>query len=294
MRTFEHSRNIHEARFGLPREGGADFLLSSDWHYDNPHCDRDLLHRHLDEAKYKGALVCCFGDLFCFMQGKYDKRSDKSDIRPEHVAGDYIDTVIMDTAEKLKPYHDILFVLSLGNHESAIRNRHETNVMERLVQAIRMMTPTSPVQLGGYGGWLVVSAGRGKDTGRVESRVAIKYFHGSGGGGPVTKGAIQQQRAAVVYEGAEIVYMGHVHEHQSTVFVKERMCPSHTKIELVEQEHLRGATYKEEYGDGNGGFHVECGRPPKPLGGWWVNVHLKKRKNMNVKKKLGWECKRAK
>jgi hypothetical protein len=29
-------------------------------------------------------------------------------------------------------------------------------------------------------------------------------------------------------------------------------------------------TYKEEYGDGSGGYHIEKGRPPKPLGGAWL------------------------
>jgi hypothetical protein len=29
---------------------------------------------------------------------------------------------------------------------------------------------------------------------------------------------------------------------------------------------IRTPTYKDEYGDGGGGFHIERGRPPKPVG----------------------------
>jgi hypothetical protein len=32
----------------------------------------------------------------------------------------------------------------------------------------------------------------------------------------------------------------------------------------------RRQTYKEEYGAGEGGWHIETGKPPKPLGAWWL------------------------
>lgn len=67
------------------------FLLRSDAHHDNPKSDRSLELKHLQEAVgYDAGVIDC-GDLFCAMQGKYDKRSSKSDIRPEHQAGDYLD-----------------------------------------------------------------------------------------------------------------------------------------------------------------------------------------------------------
>ena len=44
-------------------------LLLSDIHWDNPKCDRELLKRHLDQAKEIGADVLLNGDTFCLMQG---------------------------------------------------------------------------------------------------------------------------------------------------------------------------------------------------------------------------------
>jgi hypothetical protein len=35
---------------------------------------------------------------------------------------------------------------------------------------------------------------------------------------------------------------------------------------------VRTATYKEEWADGYMGFHVERGRGPKPLGGYWMTL----------------------
>lgn len=55
----------------------AIYLLISDIHFDNPHCDRALLKRHLDKALDIGATIMIFGDLFCAMQGKYDPRGSK-------------------------------------------------------------------------------------------------------------------------------------------------------------------------------------------------------------------------
>ena len=50
-------------------------LLLSDIHWDNPKCQRDLLKRHLDEAKEIGADVLLNGDTFCLMQGAYDVKT---------------------------------------------------------------------------------------------------------------------------------------------------------------------------------------------------------------------------
>jgi len=31
-------------------------------------------------------------------------------------------------------------------------------------------------------------------------------------------------------------------------------------------------TYKDEYGKGEGGWHIETGKPPKPLGAYWLRM----------------------
>ena len=36
------------------------------------------------------------------------------------------------------------------------------------------------------------------------------------------------------------------------------------------QTHIKLPTYKEEYGDGFSGWHVETGKEPRPLGAWWL------------------------
>lgn len=83
---------------------GDSLLLLSDVHWDNPHCDRRKFKQALDKAKERGAKVAIFGDFFCAMQGKYDKRSSKIAIRPEHQTGNYLDSLVDTAAERLPPH----------------------------------------------------------------------------------------------------------------------------------------------------------------------------------------------
>jgi hypothetical protein len=51
----------------------------------------------------------------------------------------------------------------------------------------------------------------------------IKYFHGSGGGGIVTKGAINLTRALESFEGFDVFTMGHIHENWSRNDVRDSL-----------------------------------------------------------------------
>ena len=130
MRAERISKNVHV----IDCESEAEFLLISDLHWDNPHCERALLKEHLDEAVRREAGILVFGDFFCAMQGKYDKRADKSALRPEHQATNYLDALVDTAATWLEPYSKNIVMLADGNHETAIRKHLETDLLERLCQ----------------------------------------------------------------------------------------------------------------------------------------------------------------
>lgn len=48
-----------------------------------------------------------------------------------------------------------------------------------------------------------------------------------------------------------------------------------------QQEHLQLSTYKQEF-DLRGGYHIEKGRPPKPLGGTWLRFYYDSKARGNV------------
>jgi hypothetical protein len=241
-------------------------LLLSDLHWDNPKCDRVLLKKHLDLALKGGNDVLLNGDTFCLMQGAYDPRKSKQDIRPEHNVNSYLDAVVNDAIEWFKPYAHIIKVVGYGNHETNIIKRQETDVIQRFVFGLNRECNTD-IQVGGYGGWIVYQF---KDN-VIRKTFKIKYFHGSGGGGPVTKGVIQFNRMSSFIDGADMIWMGHVHECNEVIYTSEFLNKSHG-IELRNILMVRTATYKEEYNKGLGGWHVERGATPKPLGGRWLNM----------------------
>lgn len=244
--------------------------LMSDVHWDNPHCDRKLLKQHLDKCLDENIGIGINGDLFCLMQGKYDPRRSKNDILPEHNVANYLDAVVNTAIDYFKPYAHLIQFVGYGNHETAIIKNCETDVIERFVSGLNREAKTE-IQVGGYGGWWVVRVELRK---KIHSLFKIKYYHGSGGGGVVTKGVIQNNRMQVMIEGADCIWSGHVHELYHHADMAEELVFSHSggfRVDTKYIHHVRTASYKEEYDEGYMGFHVERMRPPKPLGGYELN-----------------------
>ena len=240
-------------------------LLSADRHHDNPACDRNLEKRHLDEALARGALILDFGDLFCAMQGKYDPRSSMDEIRREDVGEDYLDRIVTHAARDYAPYAENWLLLGKGNHETNIRRRHGTDLLSNLAHRLNADHGGS-VHLGGYGGWVRFMFVTNK-TRRMSYK--LKYHHGAGGGGPVTRGVIQTNRQAVYLPDADIVVNGHTHDSWYVPIARERLSDG-GKIYQDLSHYVRVPGYKDEYADGAGGFHVERWGAPKPIGAAWL------------------------
>jgi hypothetical protein len=268
MMLIKHGKNIHQ----LNVEGKHfQIAMLSDIHWDNPKCDWDYLKKHLDYCLENNILIHINGDMFCLMQGRGDNRRNKSDIRPEHNNAKYLDSIVETAVEWWSPYAHLLTVIGYGNHETGIIKYQETDILQRFVDLLNYENKTN-IYTGGYGGWLIINQTYRKNS-RQTSR--IKYFHGSGGGGVVTKGALNLTRALEMYEDFDVFTMGHIHENSSRNDVRE-MIKHHSQkgYEIKHKDiHLMlTGTYKEEYGDGSHGWHVERGAPVKPVGGRILDI----------------------
>ena len=263
MIVRKHAKNIHEILLQGKR---VKIAMLSDLHWDNPKCDWDLLKRDLDYCKTNNIPVMVNGDFFCLMQGKGDRRGNKSDIRPEHNNAKYLDSIVETAVEWFSPYADILTVIGYGNHETSVIKWQETDLLQRFVDLLNYKNGTN-VYAGGYGGWIIL---RQEISAGIESSFKIKYFHGSGGGGVVTKGALNLTRALEMYEDFDVFTMGHIHENAARNDVRDTI-DFNSKIgyrhEHKQIHMMLTGTYKEEYGDGSKGWHVERGAPVKPTGG---------------------------
>jgi hypothetical protein len=262
MELIKHAKNIHELKISGTK---VKIAMFSDIHWDNPKCDWDLLKRDLNYCLKHSIPMMFNGDTFCLMQGKWDPRGTKSDIRPEHNNIKYLDSIVETAVDFFSPYAHLITVIGYGNHETSVIKRQETDVLQRFVDLLNYKNGSN-VQTGGYGGWLIV---------RQEVRTncfhitKVKYFHGSGGGGIVTRGEINLTRALEMAEDFDVFAMGHIHENKCTNIARDIL--EHQAQVGYSQKHRQihmmiTGTYKEEYGDGSKGWHVERGAPPKPVG----------------------------
>jgi hypothetical protein len=246
-------------------------LLRSDAHHDSIHADRDLERRHLTEALGTDAYVCDFGDLFDAMQGRFDPRRgpDRRDLRQEYWDGHYLDRLVDVAAERYEPFAARWLLMAPGNHETAVAKRHEVDLTDRLVQAIRFRRPDVPLRRGTYAGWILFRFQKEGDP-KHGATLRLYYHHGYGGGGPVTRGTIQTARMAVYLPDADIVVSGHTHDHWTLPIARARVT-DRGHVREDRQLHVRLAGYKGEFLDGEG-WAIERGMPPKPKGAAWLSL----------------------
>jgi hypothetical protein len=247
------------------------FLLMSDNHFDSIYCARDLMTEHLELAKKRRARIMVFGDFFDAMQGRFDPRRSMDELREEYRREDYYDYVVKDARDYLLPYAHLIDILADGNHELSVLKNANTNLPDRLVYALNDKAGSKIVH-GGYGGWVrymfnLSDGGFGKRT-----SIKLKYFHGSGGDAPVTKGVMHTNRQAVFLPDANIVVNGHNHNQYHLVLNRERIS-NKGELYFDLQHHIRVPGYKQSYGDGTGGWDVTRGAPPKPVGGVWLRFY---------------------
>lgn len=299
----EISRNVHfiHHRF-LSTSDNFWVLLTSDRHHDNPHCNVEMEKRHLEEAKERNAVIIDYGDLFCAMQGKFDRRASKEDIKPEHQSGNYLDKLVSTATDFYAPYANNFAIMGPGNHETAMLKHHETNLTERLVERLNMSTG-SEIKMGGYSGWVKFKFWYGKEqtTGSNVTNSGVQksmdsknlwYHHGYGGDAPVTKGTIQTGRQAVYVPDAHFVCTGHTHNEWIFPIQRVRLKESGL-LYHDEQLHIKTPGYKEEYDDGYAGWHIERGGPPKPNGAMWIRFFYRKTSDQKTRG-VHYEVTRAK
>lgn len=273
--TTAVSENVHIIEVSaenLRRDGNTfELLVQSDQHFDNvDKCDRTMMKRHLEQAREKNAPVIGLGDLFCAMQGRHDKRKSAG-ANPFPDREDYFDAIVEECVDFHRPYADLLTVYGRGNHETSVVKNANTDLLARWAYRLGKETDAPGPSIGGYGGWIFLRFKEANTT--WKQTVKIKYYHGSGGGGPVTKGVIGTNRRAVYLPDADVILTGHIHNEWNLTLARERITNA-GRIYLDEALHVQCPTYKEEYGSGDKGWHILRGAPPKPVGGTWLSFRV--------------------
>lgn len=262
--TLTHSDNSFNQITYKPsgEKWAAEALLLSDLHFDNPHCDRDLLKTHLDEAVAKNAPIIVAGDFFCAMQGKGDLRGSKADVRPEHNVGNYLDSIVTEAVNWWQPYKQHLAIVGKGNHETGVLDRKEVDLIGNFGALMRASGGIT--QTAGYASYIKLSYLYNRNNSKY-----IYMHHGYGGGSQATRSTNHWMQYIGQVE-ADVYIAGHTHWKEHVPY-RRAYCTTRGRVNYKDIHCLRLGTYKDEYrSDDMSGYHHVKGRGPRPLGGWWM------------------------
>jgi hypothetical protein len=264
------SPHAHEIRWEYTADDNVFWaLLTSDRHWDNPHSDHDLQERHLKQAQEIGAPVLDHGDVFDAMQTTHDPRRDYDSLRGEHKGRDYLDRLVTTAMEFFEPYADQLVYFMLGNHEKAILDNNNTNLLQRLAARLSDRNDT-PIDARPMEGW---TRFRFEHEAGGKVRTAKMYsHHGWGGSARVTKGTIKSNRRAAMLADAHIVTTGHIHQSWE-LSIQQKYLAGNGEQKDRKQLHVQLPSYKKET-ENKSGYHVEKGREPRPVGARWLRFEV--------------------
>lgn len=266
--------------FTIEMECGEGFeqwvMLTGDRHFDAVRCRRDLLKEHMELAQERDAIIIDVGDFFDAMQGKYDPRKDYREMREEYLGTNYLDKIVKDAADWHEPYKHLFALVGMGNHETELERRMNTNLVERMVERWK---PCECIAAG-YTGYVrfMFRFNKTKST-----SLFLKYHHGRGGRAPVTRGVIDTNRMAVMFPDANFVISGHNHESWIVPIAQERINNKNGKVFTRNQWHVRVPSYKDGWGSlDDRGFDIEKGTP-KPSGCIWLRFYGRFARKSSIK-----------
>lgn len=269
--SYDVVNNVTTAKINFQRKKSWEkwFLLSSDRHFDHPKSDRDLQTYHLNQLKERGGHLIDNGDLFCFMQGKFDKRGSKSSVKDIYNNSTHFDSIIDDASDYFAKYKEQLFYFGVGNHEYDIKNRAEWSPLRRFSDTLELKHGCKNFVVGDYSSYIKLKFECGDGN-----RQSINLFlhHGFGGNAPQTKGLLPMRRMQETYPDADVIMTGHTHT-QFLVPIKRYRLDRNGKTYYDNQYLLKTPTYKDEFDKGRASWGTKKGFAPAPLGAWWLKFY---------------------
>lgn len=270
-------------------ENQIELLCISDAHIDNKKSDVKLMQSHMAEAKKRGSWIIFNGDTFCAMQGKWDKRADQDQLRPELHGNNYLDKLVQYAESILEPYAENILLIGHGNHETSIIRHHQTSLIDRLIQGLKKNKKCQS-DVGAYMNHIQIGF-QGKTSKQTVIPKTLTAYHGAGGGAFVTKGSIDLARMAQSLPDSHIVWIGHKHNELTRTEPRTRINAMGT-IYHDEQFGFMTPGYKS-WDDEAMGWEIERSPHPKPIGAAWLTF-TPGRKDYKTCMEVEFEFRRAK
>ena len=276
MKITQPDRNVLDLNISCSSTQKGSIMCMSDVHFDSIKCDTNLFEKHLAMAEEYKAPVLIGGDLFDAMQGHDDPRRTMEELKKEYKQDSYYDALVLDVAKTLMKYK-ITYIIGMGNHETSVLKKSNTNLIERLVHDINMRGGRAYSM--GYWGILRLQFVYEKGKAR---RVKVLYWHhGAGANAPITKGVLETGRQSSYMPDADVIMNGHNHQQYTLPIPRIRLGINGVPYDDY-QHFIRTPGYKKGgliAGD-RYGFDIEKMPAPTPRG--CVRLDYEFRKNEGV------------
>lgn len=248
FKITEHSKCLHTVDVDCSDSHVSEFDVfhCSDIHFDSKHCKRETFLTHLEEAVERGAFICIYGDVFDLMGAKRDPRSVTGDIRPEYTRANYLDEVVQDVYEHLKPFVNNILLISAGNHETSIVKHKETDPLRRLVFMLNEHCEHNIIE-GAYAGYIIW---RSTNKGGSMASWVEHFHHGYGGNAKRSKGILNVDIDLKQAPSADLVIRGHIHQKWTKTETVERVeTTKGIRIKPTKVLYLQLGSYKDDVTD---------------------------------------------
>jgi hypothetical protein len=259
----------------VTRTEPGTILFVGDMHADSPYCDRNALRAVLQQAIDRDAAIVLLGDQFDAMGSKNDRRASKAALMQQYVGrDDYINAMLEDVADFLRPYAKNVWLMLTGNHETALTKFHEVDLTRLLAKELRkeggaVVTP-------GYQSYIAVRCEK-PQAGSGGFLTFGFLTHGSGGSSPVTKGAIGMARRATTYPDASFIVSGHLHTDVMVSHSQYRVS-QRGRVFVAKQRHVQVGAWKVEDPTA-ASWAVEKGMPPTVPSAYWLEFRRARGEN---------------
>lgn len=276
MKISQPDKNVIDLTTNCKSQEDGTIVLMSDVHFDSIKCDVPMFEKHLAMAEELKAPVIIGGDLFDAMQGHDDPRRSLDELKKEYKHENYLDLIVLDVAKTLSKYK-LQYFIGMGNHETAVQSKVNTNLTERLVYAINQAGGRA-VSMGYWGFFRLFYK---YDNGKASYRKLLYWHHGSGASAPITRGVLETVRQAAWLPEADIVMNGH--NHQEYVLTLNRIKVSNAGIPYEDYQHfVRIPGYKKSGIIAGDRFGFDAERHPAPTTRGCVRLDWHFNKNVGV------------
>lgn len=197
------------AKVQLKSKEKLPFLLMSDLHIAAADTDEGRIKKELQWAREHKARIFIAGDLFdAIFLG--DPRYTTSVLAKKFRGTDAPLNAVLDHAvDLLKPYADLLELIGVGNHETAVLKRSGYDLVDLLIERLTVGTKHK-ISHGGYMGAIRIPL----RSGTSKANYNVAYHHGWSGAPGQSKGVLDFNKIRI--EGADCIWLGHRHSRTAT------------------------------------------------------------------------------